>query len=103
MILLPRFAVAERSSFATIGAGLLSAPCGLDSSPWRRPIVARQEPISASSTAVIPSVENHRDVIRPVSYFHKVAMPKAAAIAPIPIRMFQFPKALIRGTDGPAT
>ena len=31
------------------------------------------------------------------NYFHRVAMPKAAAMPPMPIRMFQFPRALMKG------
>ena len=54
------------------------------------------------STEVVPSVENNMDVtlsgahdilvaIR-AAYFQSVARTKEAAIPPIPIRMFQFPR-----------
>jgi hypothetical protein len=56
----------------------------------------------SASTVVIPSVEKSHRCDYLTSYFHRVAMPKAAAIAPIPIKMFQFPKSLIKGTDWPA-
>ena len=36
-------------------------------------------------------------------YFQKVAMMKAAAMPPIPIRMFQFPRSLMKGIMSPAT
>ena len=68
--------------------------------PTDRGATGAHEP--SSSTAVIPSVENYTAVVSLASYFHSVAMPKAAAIAPIPIKMFQFPKSLIKGTDWPA-
>lgn len=31
------------------------------------------------------------------NYFQRVAMPKAAAMPPMPIRMFQFPRSLMKG------
>ena len=32
-------------------------------------------------------------------YFQSVAMPKAAAMPPMPIRMFQLPRSLMNGMD----
>ena len=43
-----------------------------------------------------------RSVPRVRRYFQSVAMPKAAAIAPIPIRMFQLPRSFMNGTFCPA-
>ena len=37
------------------------------------------------------------------SYFQRVAMMNAAAMPPMPIRMFQFPRSLMYGMFGPAT
>ena len=36
-------------------------------------------------------------------HFHRVAMMNAAAMPPMPIRMFQFPRSLMYGMLGPAT
>ena len=61
--------------------------------PWRD-----RSPQRGISTVVIPNVENDICVItRDGRYFQSVAMPNAAAINPMPIRMFQFPRSLISG------
>lgn len=63
------------------------------------------------STGVVPSVDElHLCHYRWVTstgpagraYFQRVAMPKAAAMPPIPIRMFQLPRAAMKGICAPA-
>lgn len=80
-------------------SGLLSASAWVGLfplTPTHRGVTgARKERIS---TVVIPNVDNYIRVIAPPRpYLQSVAMPKAPAIRPMPIRMFQFPRSLISG------
>ena len=86
-------------------SGLLSAPAWVGLfplTPTHRGVTgARKEGYPQSLS---PNVENDICVItRDGRYFQSVAMPNAAAINPMPIRMFQFPRSLISGMVGPAT